>query len=521
MLDPRPLIRFIAGIYPDTGIFTKVAKNMPPLGLVLVATSASEAFPGFRVEIIDENNYKGPLDENGLPDHKRLQQEDPAAAVGFYTGMTCTMDRVYELTRFYHGQGIFAIAGGWHAHYLPQEALDNGFDVVVHGDGEIAIKQILNAWKNHESFSAIPGISYLESGHMKTNLIEGQEPDELPFLQIPDLNTLPFPNFNLIKYAGKIKLYPISRIRGCRWNCEFCSVKGKVRWANAQYMFKLIQHLWEKGVREIFIVDDRLEEEDARDDLLLWFNLIAQKFGRHIKFVAQVRGEIAKDLVLVKAMWRAGVRNICIGNEATTNAELREMHKGFTIEQIAEWIKILKRYFWVHLMFIFGYPNKVKSTLSVEERINQFKEFILQTEPDSIQVLHLVAIPGAKVRTRLEGDKRVLPLTMVPWSKYDGSWAGFLPDDMSFAELQEGAFKLMEWFYSGTSIVKIPLRAISLLSVVYPIIIGWRRWSKSLTRESVKYGGHLLMQNWGAYKKSKPFAKKLEEYFKSGQQNTS
>ena len=52
-----PLARFIVPAYPEVNIFT--GTRITPLGLVNVATAASKMW-GWRVEIIDENNYNGP-----------------------------------------------------------------------------------------------------------------------------------------------------------------------------------------------------------------------------------------------------------------------------------------------------------------------------------------------------------------------------------------------------------------------------------------------------------------------------
>lgn len=126
-----------------------------------------------------------------------------------------------------------------------------------------------------------------------------------------NLDNLPFPNFGLLKYA-KLKIYPIGRIRGCSKNCEFCSVRGKPNWASAEHLFKTVKWLVEtRGAREFFIVDDRLEED--RDGSLDFFALISKKYGRALDFTVQIRLEAAKDVVLLDAMKKAGVKAICIG----------------------------------------------------------------------------------------------------------------------------------------------------------------------------------------------------------------
>src|SRR3989338_1375812 len=72
--DDWPLMRFIVPAFPEVNIFTYAAKKTTPLGPVAAATVAAKTWGG-RVEIIDENNYRGPRDALGLPDHTQLQKE--------------------------------------------------------------------------------------------------------------------------------------------------------------------------------------------------------------------------------------------------------------------------------------------------------------------------------------------------------------------------------------------------------------------------------------------------------------
>jgi len=82
-----PLVRFVIPAFPEVNIFTRQAKKTTALGPIMVATVANKLW-GWRVEVIDENNYKrGPRDKQDLPDHLTLQRENPAAVVGFYCGL--------------------------------------------------------------------------------------------------------------------------------------------------------------------------------------------------------------------------------------------------------------------------------------------------------------------------------------------------------------------------------------------------------------------------------------------------
>ena len=498
-----PLFRLIIPVFPEINIFTRIAKNTTALGPLMVATSASKLW-GWRVEVIDENNYrKAPLDENGLPDHAVLQTQSPADVVGFYGGLSSTMSRVWQLAQLYQSAGATTIAGSWHPHFAPEESLQNGIDIIVHGDGEMVIRQLLTHLAEDRTIENIPGISFLDSGgNYRTN------PPEM--LDETQLNTLPFPNFGLIRFS-KIKIYPIGRTRGCSRKCEFCSVKTKPRWACGQFLFDQVQWLVEtRNAREFFIVDDRLEED--REGTVFFFKKIAQIYGRALSFTVQARLETAEDSELLNSMSKAGVSVICIGYESPIDEELKAMSKGFNSRDMLRWTKKYHHLgFLIHAMFIWGYPSKNTGTflLDVKERSKRFKQFIHRAHLDTVQILRAIPLIGTELRTRLAKENRLFPLDVLPWSKYDGSYACFKPDDMSLRELQETPTKLMRGFYDPMSFIRIALK-----TLVFPVdylLRGWETWHRSWRNDLRKYGGHLFIKKWLKHYHKDNFLEKLEK----------
>lgn len=498
------LFRLIIPAFPEVNIFTRFTRSTTALGPIMVATAANKLWR-WRVEVIDENNYKGPRDKRGLPDHDVLQKGNPASVVGFYCGLTSTMERVFELSDHYKRQGTINIAGGWHAHYCPEETLRKNVDIVIHGDGEIIIQQILQVLAEDNSFEEIPGISFLKNGQVKTN-----EPE---MIENPYLDDLPIPDFGLLKHANKMKFYPIGRVRGCGMNCEFCSVKGRPRWAGAQHLFKTVNWLVEtRKARSFFITDDRLEEDPA--GTLDFFRMISERYGRCLNFTVQVRLEAARNIELVEVMRRAGVRVVGIGYESPIDEELKTMRKGYSSSKMLEWTKILRRYgFRIHAMFIFGYPLKEGGGLvNPREMVKRFKGFIQKAHFDTVQILHPVPLVGTGLRARLEAEGRIFPLGLVPWRYYDGNYTCFRPDNMTLREFQEIPMKLMKWFYSPLSFIRIPLKTIAF--PVDCLVRGWGRWYRRWHRDVVMSGGHLLIQRWQKRQKGNKFLKKLEEHQK-------
>ena len=147
------LFRIVIPAFKEINIFSRIAKTTSALGPIMVATVADKLW-GWRVEVIDENNYrKGPRDKEGLPDHKVLQDENPATVVGLFCGLSSTMERVWQLAELYRQQEVVTVAGGWHVRYEPEESLKKRIDVVVYGEGESIIQQLLGIIERKESIT--------------------------------------------------------------------------------------------------------------------------------------------------------------------------------------------------------------------------------------------------------------------------------------------------------------------------------------------------------------------------------
>jgi len=67
----RPLFRIVVSKFPAVNVYSYVVTRTTALGPVMVATYAA-LNPDWRVEVVDENNYRGPKNNLGLPDHEAL-----------------------------------------------------------------------------------------------------------------------------------------------------------------------------------------------------------------------------------------------------------------------------------------------------------------------------------------------------------------------------------------------------------------------------------------------------------------
>ena len=513
MLDSskkRYRLRIIDPAYPAFNVYSYSARRTTPLGPVCVATAVNE-MEGWDVEVIDENNLRryGPKDKIRGADHEFLEHLRPADVVGLYGGLTSTIPRLYEIARFYKGRGVIVIAGG--QHFIKdniKEALSSGIDYIVIGEGEETIKELLRALAGKTGTDKVKGIAYVEDGEIVYT--KEREP-------ITDFNKLPLPNFSLVRYAH-IQVYPVERIRGCGMDCEFCTVKGKPRYASPERLLERISFLLEtKDARKFFVVDDLFGQQ--RDETIRFCNILRdyqRDMGRRLDLGVQIRLDKAKDPELLSAMREAGINFIAIGLESPIEEELKAMNKRLKTQDMLELAGIFRKFgFLIHGMFIFGYPMRkgVNFKMSAKERVKHFKSFIRKSKIDTIQVMLPVPLPGTELRHRLEQENRVYQLQDVGWEYYDGNFPLFEPDEpMTAEEMQASSMEIMGKIYQFKYMFMISLNVFSfpyLVLFLHNIKSGWRRWYRLWRQSLIRFAGWMTMKKWKSAFKKDNFSDKL------------
>jgi len=498
--------------YPAFNVYSGIADKMTALGPICVATAVNDV-EGWDVEVIDENNYRrgAPRDEAGLPDHSALQQVRPADAVGLYGGLTSTIPRLFQVASYYQGLGVPTVAGG--QHFVDEnvaEALANGVDYVVGGEGEHVIRELLDVFDGHRRKEDVRGLAYLdEAGRVQQS---ARDP-------IADLDALPVPDFSLLRHA-RVSYYPVSRVRGCGMNCEFCTVKGKPRYASPERLMDQFTSLFEKhGAKHFFIVDD-LFGQDREETLRLCRMLrdYQDLVGVRFSITVQIRLDKARDAELLQSMRDARINTLAIGFESPIAEELQAMNKRLKPEEMVALTRLYRRAgFWVHGMFIFGYPMRpgVEFTMSARERVKRFRKFIRKARVDTLQVLLPGPLPGTELRRRLVAENRVYPATHVGWEYYDGNFPLFEPDPpMTAEEMQASVRKIMGRFYRFTHLFSVGFNILSFPAIVlylHNLKAGWHRWSHRWWNSLMGVAGWHLIRKWKRKFRKGDFSQKLAE----------
>ncbi len=494
----KKIFRMIVPCYPAFNIYSTVARQTTALGPIMIATVVN-MIPGWEAEIIDENNFywrKG-LDDQGKPDHDLLERRS-ADVVGLYGGLTSTIPRVYELAEFYKAHGVTTIGGG--QHFIEDnitEALDNNVDYVIVGEGEETIRELLQALDAGEKLGKINGIAFRDG----ENIVETSEREP-----IKDLDSLPLPDFSLLRHA-KVKLFPVSLTRGCGMNCEFCTVKGKVRLGTVDYAFQQFASVYERFNGDYFFIVDDLFGQDRKMSIELCHRLKTYQDMMSVRFfiTAQIRLDRANDTELLSAMRSAGINLVAIGYESPIPAELKSMNKKLKPEEMINLTNIFHSMgFLVHGMFIFGYPIKPdqKFTLDAEERIKTFFSFIKKAKIDTIQILLPVPLPGTQMTHRLKDDNRILPRYLIGWEYYDGNFPLFIPDEpmtthsmyLSFKHIMTRFYRFRYFFAMILNIICFPV----IIFSIFNLRRGWSSWYMAWRNNMWRFVGWHILKKWSA-----------------------
>lgn len=512
----RSRLRIVCPAYPAFNIYSRPAKVMTALGPVCIATAVQDV-PGWDAEVIDENNYRrGPTDAAGRPDHDAMQRARPAAVVGLYGGLTSTIPRLYEIAEKYKGLGVRTIAGGHHfVDDNIEQALRNGIDVVVLGEGEKTIQELLTSFETGADLSDIRGIAFLRDGELCRT--PAREP-------ITAFDELPIPDFSVLRHA-RMKYYPVSGVRGCGMDCEFCTVKGRPRFAAPERMMEQITSIYEKwGGKVFFIVDDLFGQK--RGDTLRLCRMLRdyqQRVGAKFSIMVQIRLDRARDEELLQAMREARINNLAIGYESPIVEELNAMNKRLDPQEMIGLTRLYQRAgFRIHGMFIFGYPAPEGRPfrMNAEDRVRHFRRFIRKARLDTVQVLQPIPLPGTELTARLKSAGRIFPTDTVGLEYYDGNFPLFQPDaPMTPEDMQAAAHKIMRGFYGPRHLLATAANVIAFPAValwLHNIGAGWQRWYRRWARSIYRSGGWLLLRKWTAEFRKDGFLGKLSEARRTG-----
>ena len=339
--------------------------DFPPMGLAYIAAVLKKN--GIDVKVLDAAAFPWKKLERIIK-----QQNPDIVGIPCWTVERGQSFKTAQLVKKVAPQAKI-IMGGHHATAFPEHMFKLAYaDVVVIGEGELTVLELINALYNGEDLSTIKGIVYQKDGEAFIT-----PPRDF----ITDLDSIPFPSysdFNLDDYNGlperSERTAALITSRGCPHRCTFCSAskfwKRKWRYRSAENVLDEIEGLYKDyDVKALMFFDDNFAVR--KDRAIEICDGILQR-GLKISWVACTHvNQVDKELL--KWMKKAGCYRLDYGVESGSPKILKNIKKGQTVEQIKEAFKLTHEVgIQPRAYLMVGNPGENKET--IQETITLMKE---------------------------------------------------------------------------------------------------------------------------------------------------
>ncbi len=365
---------------------------------------------GWRAEVRDLHYEAAP---KGTPD---------LVAISVWTA---TAPQAYEVADAYRARGIPVVLGGVHPSLLPAEALRHA-DAVVVGEAEPVLGRVLADAADGTLAGVYEGswggMESVPKAHEWIDLL-----DRVPRLRYMPRNSL-------------------QTTRGCRFNCEFCSViringRGS-RHRDPEEVVEELRVIARRGQRFGTFCYTGLLDDDLAADLDYTARLAEAivASGLRVRFGVQASIGVANGPALVKLLARAGCRMIFTGFESLSRESLVECNKKNRPHRFAESIKRLHDHgIYSEGGFIFGFDHDDETV---------FDHTAEAADAMGLDLAHfslLTPLPGTHTFSRMFREGRV---TSFDWGRYDLYHAVIEPGGMAAAALEPGLWRAYHRFYA-------------------------------------------------------------------------
>ncbi|HET9224055.1 MAG TPA: radical SAM protein [Roseiflexaceae bacterium] len=349
----------------------QIMKPYPTLGLLYISAYLRRA--GFDVALYDST----------FGDRAELAERlarTPGGVLGIYTNLI-TRSNVLWIVGEAKRHGWTVILGGPESANYPTEYMGSGADVVVTGEGESTLAELLPALarKGPHRLHGIAGTTFRdETGQIITNIARPQ---------IEDIDSIPWPDREQIDQQQYIDIWRkhhgmgsvnLITARGCPYKCKWCShaVFGYThRRRNFMDCADEVQHIYETyRPDQVWYADDVFT---INHRWLYGYAAELKRRGLKLPFETISRADrMMKDEVL-ETLAEMGCYRVWIGSESGSQRILDAMQRAVTVEQVQWATKAAQRHgIQVGMFLMWGYDGET------EEDIAATIEHVKRSNPD-------------------------------------------------------------------------------------------------------------------------------------------
>jgi anaerobic magnesium-protoporphyrin IX monomethyl ester cyclase len=420
----------------------------PPYGIIQLAAYLEKTNPTLQIEIIDCNAEK--VDWKKLEERIAASNPDVVACASLATCNTYPVVKTIETAKRVVPNAL-TLTGGQHFTATAQDSLQRypEIDVIVRGEGEVSLAELMAATQQGTGFQNIQGISYRSAGQIVHN----------PQRQmIADLEHLPFPGYHLVKdlmpkyhfsiMAGKDAPYAlIEGARGCNHQCTFCTQwrhwQGCWRQKNPKRIADEMAYCSQEfGSEMIWLTDDNFGAGQRPRDLAE--EIIAKQLPKDSWWFVQARcDDIIRNKDILPRLAKSGLSWVLLGVENSSPDTLNYFKKGITPNEAKTAVRLLQdNGIFAHAMVIIGNRKETRQS------IRQLREFTNELDPDFVMFGILTPFPGTEVYAEAERNGWIEDRN---WSHYDMIHAITPTETLTTREVQEELYGCYRDFYGSYS----------------------------------------------------------------------
>ncbi len=260
-------------------------------------------------------------------------------------------------------------------------------DLVVRGEAEETLPQVLDALACHHPMDAVPGITFRNRGDILRN------PDAPG---IGDLDDLPFPAFHLLPDMRGCHFVPLELGRGCPFSCTFCSTNDFFRRrfrlkSPARVLHEMRSIKATYGIDTFDLIHDMFTVDRKR---VAAFCEALLESEEKFYWGCSARTDCIDD-ELIALMAQAGCRGIFFGIE-TGSARLQKIiDKGLDLTESAARVRSCNQHkIKTAVSLIVGFPEETIDDLRATVRF--FMESLCQDHADP-QMCVLAPLAGTPI----------------------------------------------------------------------------------------------------------------------------
>ncbi len=372
-----------------------------PIGINLLSTII-HTNSNYTSEVISFPNL---LAEKKVPDNILLEK-DFETIVRYILNRSPKIVSFYTIERSYFislivaenikkiDKSIKIIFAGPHVSLCSLETLKafDFIDMVVIGEGEQNVINIIDYFNNREEIENIKGVCYKKEDQILCNepspLIENL--DELSMLELNEDN-LP-------------SIMRIETGRGCPYNCTFCCTKTfwkrKARMKSTDRIISEIKYYMNKyNIRQFDFIHDQFTA--YKKNILEFCSRIVDQ-GIDIEWLCSARADTL-DKEMISLMARSGCKKILLGIETGSQRMQKLIKKNLNMSEVKDTIKLIDRYeIEMQINFIYGFPAEEEEDLLKSLNLIRFcvEELLIQ----EVTIFKCACLPGTHIYFTQKND---------------------------------------------------------------------------------------------------------------------